>query len=53
MRAELAKRGVSEADLERRGFLKKALDLPGGGKDRDGRSFPAWWAAFVLFGESW
>jgi CHAT domain-containing protein len=53
LRAVLVKRGVSEADLAARGFVKKAEDLPGGGKDRGGRSWPAWWAGFVLCGQGW
>jgi CHAT domain-containing protein len=52
LRAELVKRGISEPVLEARGFHKKALTLPPGGKDRTPpRSPPAWWAAFVLSGD--
>jgi CHAT domain-containing protein len=51
LRAELVKAGVKEAVLEARGFGKKALALPAGGKGKGQRSPPAWWAAFILSGD--
>jgi CHAT domain-containing protein len=53
LRTELVKRGVGEAELAARGFGKEAGELPKGGKDKDGQSPPAWWAAFVLCGQGW
>jgi CHAT domain-containing protein len=52
LRDALARRGVAEAVLETRGLGKKAskpaVDAEGG----SGRSHPAWWAAFVLSGDT-
>jgi CHAT domain-containing protein len=48
---QLAKRGVSEEELDRRGIGKKARELPKPG-EKFGRSHPALWAAFVLCGDS-
>jgi CHAT domain-containing protein len=50
LRGELVKRGVSEEALAARGLGKQALALPVGGKGQ-ARSYPAWWAAFVLAGD--
>jgi len=52
LRDLLVKRGVSEEVLASRG-LKKAVDLPDGGKTETGarRSPPSWWAAFLLSGD--
>jgi CHAT domain-containing protein len=47
---QLAKRGVSEEELDRRGIGKEARELPQPGK-KLGRSPPALWAAFVLCGD--
>jgi tetratricopeptide (TPR) repeat protein/CHAT domain-containing protein len=51
LREVLAKRGLTEAQLEERGLGKKAGELPGGGKIEAGRSPLAWWAPFILSGE--
>jgi CHAT domain-containing protein len=51
LRPLLVKRGVAEAALAQRGFGKAAQELPEGGRVDDGRSPPAWWAAFVLSGD--
>jgi CHAT domain-containing protein len=52
LRDALAKRGVAEAVLQTRGLGQKAgkpeVDVEGG----SGRSHPAWWAAFVLSGDT-
>jgi CHAT domain-containing protein len=52
LRDALAKRGVAEALLETRGLGQKAgkpeVDAEGGAS----RSHPAWWAAFVLSGDT-
>jgi CHAT domain-containing protein len=55
LRQELAKRGVPEEALAQRGFGKVPVDLPVSGKSAPttpARSSPAWWAAFVLSGDS-
>jgi CHAT domain-containing protein len=53
--ALLAKEGVSakeRAALAQRGIYKKVEELPDGGKVVElKRSPPAWWAAFVLYGD--
>jgi CHAT domain-containing protein len=51
LRPLLVKRGVAEAALVQRGFGKTAQELPEGGRVDNGRSPPAWWAAFVLSGD--
>jgi CHAT domain-containing protein len=51
----LTKRGVSEAQLAQCGLGKQAVDLPEGDRIEPGtprRSPPAWWAAFVLSGDT-
>jgi CHAT domain-containing protein/tetratricopeptide (TPR) repeat protein len=54
--ALLAKEGVSSKDrawLALRGIYKKVEELPDGGKIVElKRSPPAWWAAFVLYGDA-
>jgi CHAT domain-containing protein len=52
LRAELAKRGVGEAELELRGFGRVLKKLPDGGRVEGGRrSPPLWWASFILSGD--
>jgi CHAT domain-containing protein len=56
LEALLAKQGVSPEDrarLAQRGIYKKVEELPDGGKIAElKRSPPAWWAAFVLYGDA-
>jgi CHAT domain-containing protein len=53
--ALLAKEGLSAKErawLAQRGIYKKVEELPDGGKIVElKRSPPAWWAAFVLYGD--
>jgi CHAT domain-containing protein/Tfp pilus assembly protein PilF len=52
LRAELLKRGLSEAELEARGFGRELKALPGGGRVEGLRRSPAlWWAGFALSGD--
>jgi hypothetical protein len=51
LRAQLAKRGVSEEALAARGLIKKAVAIsPGGGAPKGEQSPVAWWAPWVLSG---
>lgn len=51
MRAELAKRGLSETELETRGFGRDLGKLPGRGAIEETSRSPAqWWAGFTLSG---
>jgi CHAT domain-containing protein len=55
LRDIFVKRGVSEDQLAQRGLAKQAVALPEGGRIESGmprRSPPAWWAAFVLSGDT-
>jgi tetratricopeptide (TPR) repeat protein/CHAT domain-containing protein len=52
LRAELLERGLSEAELESRGFGRDLQALPGGGRMEGLRRSPAlWWAGFALSGD--
>ena len=52
LRAELRAQGLSEAELEARGFGRELKLLPGGGRVEGLRHSPAlWWACFALSGD--
>jgi CHAT domain-containing protein/tetratricopeptide (TPR) repeat protein len=52
LRAELAKRGVSEEELAKRGIGRESVERPALPRDAKGPlSPPGWWAAFVLSGD--
>jgi CHAT domain-containing protein len=51
LRAELVKRGLTEEELQSRGFGNELKDLPDRGRIEERRRSPArWWAGFVLSG---
>jgi tetratricopeptide (TPR) repeat protein/CHAT domain-containing protein len=55
LREALAKRGMTEEALAQRGLGKEVVDLPDGGRidTTDSQGSPsAWWAAFVLSGDT-
>jgi CHAT domain-containing protein len=51
LRTELVKRGVSDTELQSRGFGKELKDLPDKGRIEERKRSPArWWAGFILSG---